>query len=454
MPKAVTIISVVLIGLALLSFITGTFGFSSGSGPGVSDSTLSPPEETLPENQTITLDENIMLVQQSHGAAYVNDSLIETPVVLVTNEANGDYINLDFSDISFGDFWESNHTQLKVSFDIFGLSDFALPIMQITPVYSENAPELSDGNTKLSPLSTSTFSCNTAYGSVNSSVIGTYNTSGVHKFEYVYTKNVAENTLSLMISLDDITETFVYNFSDLDFSLNLIKIQLSNNYSESAAVSVMNLSVGYVPALTAFPGEPISIPTNLTPVTLGNKVNPLYNIYNHNTFGSVNEAKNIITIQEEIPSGAYVAVYIKDDYKSINVFDYDYLTVEFDVSILDGETPVSFMAYLLGRPNGSVKQYVDSNVWFYVDGDNIYGLNTEKTHMTAPGDEVHVRYVIQVDSENETAALQVFFNDVLYYNASETFNSTYNCIEELRLKHFGNAGAISVTNLLVNGYII
>ena len=111
------------------------------------------------------------------------------------------------------------------------------------------------------------------------------------------------------------------------------------------------------------------------------------------------------------------------------------------------------MAYLLGRPGG-VKQYTASNSWFCADKDEdlIYGVNTEKTHMTDVVNTLHVRYVIRVNAEAGTADLQVFFNDVLYYDAPGTFDSVNNCIEELRIKHFEAPGSISFANLVVNGY--
>ena len=46
----------------------------------------------------------------------------------------------------------------------------------------------------------------------------------------------------------------------------------------------------------------------------------------------------------------------------------------------------------------------------------------------------------------------VFYEDAIESLAPEAFDATYNCIEELRVKHFGGPGSISFTNLIVNGY--
>ena len=109
------------------------------------------------------------------------------------------------------------------------------------------------------------------------------------------------------------------------------------------------------------------------------------------------------------------------------------------------------MAYLLGRP-GSVKQYTESNIWYMRDEGSLYAVNTEKTHMCEVASTIHVEYVIKLDHTAQTGHLQVYLNGVLYYDAPEAFDATYNCIEELRVKHFGGPGSISFTNLIVNGY--
>ena len=139
-------------------------------------------------------------------------------------------------------------------------------------------------------------------------------------------------------------------------------------------------------------------------------------------------------------------------YRSINVFDYDYLTIEFDVSVVEGKSPFSCMIYMLGRPNNSVKQYKSSNVWFNCDEGLIYAVNSDNSHMINPTDKIHVKYLIKVNHESNTANLQVFFNDVLYYDSIDTFTSSYNLISELRIKNFSGEGSLSISDLKTIGY--
>ena len=451
-----TVIAVIVASITVLGLFAGLLGGSRDSPGG----TISAPggdvqlPENLPPNLVLDVDTDVKLHQNSHGAVYTknttNEFVDNEPVIYATNQANGDYVSIEFPDVSFKEFWESNHTQLKVSFDIIGFADLAFPTMKINPAFSENAPILTESKTKIAPLTASQFTVNTAYTSLGS-VLGSFNTPGVHKFEYVFTKSTG-NEFSIMVSVDEITETFVYSFTDYDFSLNSINVEISNNFTQTTAVRIANVNVGYVPALAAFPGENILIPTDSAVTALGNKTAPIYNAYLHESTIVLSE-KTTLEVSNGVPGNAYASIYLKDDYKSINVFDYDYLTIDYDVSVPEGTTPVKCMAYLLGRPGG-VKQYTASNSWFCADKDEdlIYGVNTEKTHMTDVVNTLHVRYVIRVNAEAETADLQVFFNDVLYYDAPGTFDSVNNCIEELRIKHFEAPGSISFANLVVNGY--
>ena len=306
---------------------------------------------------------------------------------------------------------------------------------------------------KVAPLSVSKFAVSTEYTSGESSVLGSFDTPGIHKFEYVFTKNVSDGTISLSMRIDNAAETFVYSFSNYDFSINGIKVELSNNYTGTAAVRIANVSAGYVSSVTAaVPGENIVIPTNTTVTCLGNKEAPLHAALLHEGKISLID-KSILRVEEGAPANSYASIFLEQDNKSINVFDYDYLTIDFDVSVSAGETPLACASYLLGRP-GAVKQYYESDVYYCADKDEnlIYSLNCKKKIMTDVVDTIHVRYVIRVNQEAGTADLQVLLNGVLSYNAPGTFNLTYNCIEEIRIKHFEAPGSISFTNLIVNGY--
>ena len=452
-PKLFTVISVLLVCLALLSFFSSTFrtffGGSSDS-PGGTVITPGENEEQLPENKTIAIDTNVMLVQNSHGEAYVKsaatDLINNKSVVCVTNKASGDYILADFTDVSFASFLESNHTQLKISFDLIGVESFVMPGMNISLIYSGTDVNFDVANVKISSLEGDSISCIAAAKSSEPAVLGSFDAIAKHTLEYVFMKN-ADGTIALQVVFGEFSETVIYSGDFSEMSLNSLKIALSNADTETAAVRVENLTVGYIPALSAFPGESIVIPVDSTVTALGDKVNPLYNVYNHGGLASVND-NNTLVIAENAPANAYSGIYLKDDNKSINIFDYDYITIEYDVSVVEGASPVSFIAYLLGRPNGSLKQYMPSYTWFYVDENQIYGLNSEKANMTESVDKIHVKYVIAGNK------LQVFFNDVLYYDAVEVFNETNNCIEELRINNFKNSGSIQFTNLKVNGYNI
>ena len=141
-PKLIMITLIIMAVLALLSIVSG--GSSDGglilggtsNSPGMNDT------ESLPENMILDVDENVKLYQNSHGAVYLknttNDYVSNEPVVYVTNQANGDYLEIDFPDISFSDFMESNHSQVKISFDLIGFDSNAIPIMFVEPIYSES----------------------------------------------------------------------------------------------------------------------------------------------------------------------------------------------------------------------------------------------------------------------------------------------------------------------------
>ena len=373
-------------------------------------------------------------------------SINTTKCIFVKPKVNGDYLTLDFSDINIGDFLSSNHTQLKIAFDLIGFEGYLLPEMEICFNYKGFSENLEIKDVRLSPVSTTSVSCITSSKSADSSLLCNFDIPGVHKFEYVFLKN-SDDTITVKVVFDEYSFSKVY---DMDFSemiISSVNIRLKGSSSNVALFAIENLSVGYVPSLSAFPGEAIVIPIDAASVELGNKANPVYGIYNKDNLTTLSN-NNTLVISENVPINAYAGIYLTNDNKSINVFDYDYITIEYDVSVIDSISPVRFVGYLLGRPNGSLKQYSPSYTYFYVDENQIYGLNSEKTNMTESADKIHVKYVIAGDK------FQLFLNDVLYYEAFEVFSETKNCIEELRINDFKNPGSVKFSNLKVYGYTV
>ena len=295
-------------------------------------------------------------------------------------------------------------------------------------------------------MSTSKFTCTSAFLNNNSSVLGTFDTPGVHKFEYIFTKNVKDNTLSLEVAIDNISDTYIYSFSDLNFSLNLINMELSNNYTETTAFRVENLEVGYVPSLAAFEGESILIPTDLDAYILSEIENPVYSVANRADTNLI-DGYNLTHSTENVSGSEYATIYLLSSYGNLYINSYDYLTIEYDISVSEGVNAISCVPFLVGIQNGSTKQFNASRAWISVDQNEnkIYAINNEKTHMSAPAENIHVKYVISGDR------VQVFFNDILYNEASGVFTES-DTLREVRVKSFSGIGEINFNNLKVVGY--
>lgn len=410
------------------------------------------PQDTANKFEQVDYSENIVL--NTTGLSSIK-TIDEQKFVVVKPNVKGDYIVLDFDDISFEEFLKSNHSQLKISFDLIASNSYLIPDMDISFMYSGLIDNLDISNVKLSTVSDDTISCIAASNSSDSNLLGNFSTPGVHKLEYVFVKN-ADGTVTIKAVFDQYSYSKVYSGNFNEMSISHISIRLKGCLSAVSAVRVDNISVGYIPLLSAYPGESIMIPTGTVETVLGNKPMPVYSVALHDDklslLNVVENNQQILSVLPTVPATAYASVYLRDDYSSINVFDYNYLTIDFDVKSCSGFNFVKHMCYLLGRPNGSVKQYTSSNAWFYPDDFSVYALNTEKTHMTDVKDSIHVRYVIQVDTYTQTADLQVFFNDVLYFDSPDTFDSVNNCIQEIRIKHFEGSGSVSYANLIVKGY--
>lgn len=451
--KTFTIIVIVLVSIALLGLVSSLFGGSSGSS-GNFGGIIIKPEENLPPNIVITLDSNITLNQASHGEAYT-ENLEEKAYVFVKNGAKGDFINVDFPNVSIKEFWESNHTELKVSFDVLTFEGFSIPVMEIKPQFSSNAPEFKYSTTKLTPINAEMFACNTAYNTPHDCVIGSFNAPGVHKFEYVFSKDTENNLIHFKVCMDDKSNTFFYSITNTDFTLDSVKILLSNANEEFAVVRVENLEVGYVPLMQAYPGEVISLPTNMTVTEIGNYEAPLYTVGIDYSNQKITDGTKI-EVMRGVDSRAYTQVYLANDKKAINVFDYDYLTVEYDVSVIESESPFTCAAYILGRPSGTIHEYYKSQLWIKADllDNQIYGMNSSKTHITDSYDTIKVKYVIKVNHENNTADMQLFLNDILYMSDSKAFTLVNFCMNEIRIKAYSGVGSLGFENLLVKGYKI
>lgn len=401
------------------------------------------PSENNDISESLNFSDDIQL--NTSGSSSIK-TINGVKTISVKSDVKNDYLLIDFADISFQDFLDSNHTELKIAFDVVGIENYVLPFMDISLGYSGLSEELDNTEARIAPTSTNSFSCVAASKSSSSTVLGTFDSKGTHTFEYLFSK-LADGSVSLQVSLDDkaYTEVYTCDFSKLVFTA--VRISLKGSSNKVSLFGIDNLSIGYVPSLSAYAGEAIVIPTDKTVSVIRQHTGAIDGIANHSSHATLGNVINgELSIQEGIPINAFASIYLDNNtYKSYNVFDYDYMTIEYEVSVVDGESPFGFRTYLLGRPNGVVT-YKDSIINFHVDDGLIYAVNNDGSHMCEPASTVKVKYIIS------GGHLQMFLNDVLYFDDPETFNVTFNCIEEIRINGFVGAGTLSFKSAVINVY--
>ncbi len=437
-PKPIMIILIIMAAFALLSIISGAFKSSE----------INNSEKEEVGAKQYYLSEDVSLNVKNDGAAYL-ENVNGYPFAYLTDKSDGDYILVDFPDVSLRDFMNSNHSSFRVCFDIIGTNSNNIPIMDIFPVYSLGAPEVQEV-LKLTPSSDKEFNCSAFVPGFD---MGIFSTSDVHTLQLEFTRT-SSSVCSLSVILDDVVKTKTIGSKLLNHSLKAFKIQLSNT-DKTSAVRVANVSFDYVPSQLPYPAESIVIPENSKAHILTKNFCAVTSTNNSNCVG-INYTNGLVKAESGMVfDNIYFSarLYNNDSDPLISLYDYDYLTIEFKVSVAEN-IPFKFSFHLLGRPYpfGSAYTYSQSVGKIYCAGSLIHGVNRDESRFSPCSETVNVKYVIKANEATEMADLQLYFNDTLYYSATEALSSDKHSVEEIRMSGIKGYGSLYLTDLVVTGY--
>ncbi len=414
---------------------------------------------------SVALDENIFLNSASSEGAYVKDMEGEKYVFLNSN-SKGDKIIVDTENFDFSAFLNSNHTKIIFGFDIKGLEGYAIPNMTIKPTFKNDGKdvnaELRDYGTSNIKIADSTYyTVTTAANTTDFYVFSDrFTIADTHRFSISFAKVEGIPQIQLITTIDEKTQSYLLTVDEL-FNIENIEISLTSPYSvesKLAAVQISNYELVYVPSLKAFDSEAIVIPQNASKTYNKNNINESFSLW-HSDYSSVyySGGETHVNIDESEKD-----VILGNMNHKLKLTDYDYVEFSFELKQYNDVNCPEFFFYLISRTEdgSALKALSNSTLYLKRDGEKIYILNKDKTHMTVPTSEaINIRYLIEVNKTAfEQSRLQIFVDNKLIYEHDNSkaalFASPYVCLTDCRFEAFDSSGAFYVKAATMSGYTL
>lgn len=264
---------------------------------------------------------------------------------------------------------------------------------------------------------------------------------------------------------DKVTTKRKISFANASIAILLVLATLS------ICVSLFNISPRWKSPIQSSGGESTTI-TNLENIKLptdGSTVifktpHVVNSLIANNELQSISKEGSILSLRENHTESksAYADVKLANMGDCRAYSNYSHLTIEFDISVFDGATPLGCNVILVNRDNGNSNSppynSPATKLFIFAEGENLKVL-TNSGASSSTSDTIHVTYVFEFNHDDLTKShLQILFDGVVKYDSAIEGERVFTTdkvthMGSLRIDGFAQSGgSIVFSELKVIGY--